>query len=64
MARTKLVAGNWKMHGQIAGNLTLLTALKDGVAASRAELAVCVPFPYLAQARSALAGTPIACDAE
>ncbi|MDP2793764.1 MAG: triose-phosphate isomerase [Sulfurisoma sp.] len=64
MARTKLVAGNWKMHGDIAANQTLLNALKAGAAGSRAAMAVCVPFPYLAQARSALAGTPIAWGAQ
>jgi len=59
MARTKLVAGNWKMHGDTAANQTLLNALKSGAAAAKAAMAVCVPAPYLAQARSALAGTPI-----
>jgi triosephosphate isomerase len=64
MARTKLVAGNWKMHGQTATNKALLDALKAGAAASRAVLAVCVPAPYLAQAQAALAGTPIAWGAQ
>jgi len=64
MARTKLVAGNWKMHGDTAANQALLDALKAGAASSRAAMAVCVPFPYLAQARSALAGTAIAWGAQ
>ncbi len=58
--RTKLVAGNWKMYGSLAANLTLLTRIKDGAAAARCAMAVCVPFPYLAQARSALAGSSVA----
>ncbi len=58
--RAKLVAGNWKMYGSLAANLTLLTRIKDGASGRRCVLAVCVPFPYLAQARSALAGSSVA----
>ena len=54
--RTKLVAGNWKMHGSLASNLSLLDAVKAGAAGMTCEAAVCVPYPYLAQARSVLAG--------
>ena len=54
--RLRLVAGNWKMHGSLPVNRGLL----DAAAATAARLhgarcAVCVPFPYLAQARGALA---------
>ena len=63
--RGKLVVGNWKMHGGLAANAALLGALMAGwqPAAGR-TLAVCVPFPYLAQAQSALAGSPIAWGAQ
>jgi triosephosphate isomerase len=59
--RQRLAVGNWKMHGNLPDNLALL----DKVAAaagglSRAIAAVCVPFPYLAQAQSALAGSKAA----
>ncbi len=59
--RQRLVVGNWKMHGSLPENQALL----DKVAAaagdlSRAVAAVCVPFPYLAQARSALTGSKAA----
>jgi triosephosphate isomerase len=64
MARTKLVAGNWKMHGDTAANQALLDGIKAGAAGSKATLAVCVPFPYLAQARTALNGTAIAWGAQ
>jgi triosephosphate isomerase (TIM) len=64
MARTKLVAGNWKMHGQTAGNQALLNALKAGAGTARAAMAVCVPFPYLGQAQAALAGSAIAWGAQ
>jgi len=58
--RQPLVAGNWKMHGSLATNQRLLDALKAGVAGlAGARVAVCVPFPYLAQAGQALAGTGI-----
>jgi len=59
--RQRLAVGNWKMHGSLPENKALL----DKVAAaagglSRAIAAVCVPFPYLAQAQSALAGSKAA----
>jgi triosephosphate isomerase len=59
--RARLVAGNWKMHGSLAANQRLLEAVKAGAAgAPGVEIAVCVPFPYVQQAGSALAGSPIA----
>jgi triosephosphate isomerase (TIM) len=58
--RKKLVAGNWKMHGSLRQNAQLLDALVAGAASMRCDVAVCVPYPYLAQARETLAGTPIA----
>jgi triosephosphate isomerase len=59
--RRKLVAGNWKMHGSLAGNRDLLQSLLQGLDKSEAaEYAVCVPFPYLAQAQELLHGTAIA----
>jgi triosephosphate isomerase (TIM) len=58
--RAKLVVGNWKMHGSLAANLTLLTRIKDAAATFRCSSAVCVPFPYLAQVRTALSGSPLA----
>lgn len=60
--RKKLVAGNWKMHGSLADNAALLSAIKPALAG--VEAAVCVPFPYLAQAQAALAGTTIAWGAQ
>jgi triosephosphate isomerase len=64
MARTKLVAGNWKMNGRTADNLNLLNALKAGVGSCRAAMAVCVPFPYLAQVQGVLGGSAIAWGAQ
>ena len=58
--RQHLVAGNWKMFGNSARNQQLL----EGIVARSGEVgaarcAVCVPFPYLSQARSILSGSAI-----
>jgi triosephosphate isomerase len=65
MRRTRLVAGNWKMHGSRASNQALLDALLEeiGVPAG-AECAVCPPFPYLQQVAERLRGSPIAWGAQ
>jgi triosephosphate isomerase len=57
--RKKLVAGNWKMHGSLQGNAALLDRLMAGAATLSCEVAVCAPYPYLAQVQSTLAGTAI-----
>jgi triosephosphate isomerase (TIM) len=63
--RTKLVAGNWKMHGCLPDNAKLLAEVVEGSKAlSRVQLAVCVPFPYLEQARGMLRGTRIVWGAQ
>ena len=58
MSRRQLVVGNWKMHGSHPANAELLAAL---VAARPylADVAVCVPFPYLSETAVALAGSDI-----
>jgi triosephosphate isomerase len=65
MTRTRLVAGNWKMHGSLAKNRALLDAVLSGLPDSTGvECAVCVPYPYLAQAAERLRGTPLAWGAQ
>jgi triosephosphate isomerase len=64
MSRTKFVAGNWKMHGSLGANLALLTAVSAGAAGLKAQVAVCVPYPYLAQAQAVLAGSNVAWGAQ
>jgi triosephosphate isomerase len=65
MARIRLVAGNWKMHGSRASNQALLDALlKGGAAGRKAECAVCVPYPYLEQVSGLLRGSAIALGAQ
>lgn len=59
--RRKLVAGNWKMHGGLARNRDLLQSLDQAIGkGGKADCAVCVPFPYLAQTQELLKGTAIA----
>jgi triosephosphate isomerase len=58
--RARLVAGNWKMHGSLAANAALL----DALVAAGVDCAVCVPFPYLAQAADRLRGTRLALGAQ
>ena len=62
--RPKLVIGNWKMHGSLAANLGLLTAIRGGFHGVGGSAAVCVPYPYLAQARSLLDGSGISWGAQ
>ena len=61
MRRTRLVAGNWKMHGSRASNQVLLDALLEGLRdAQGVECAVCPPFPYLQQVSDRLRGSTLA----
>lgn len=63
--RRKLVVGNWKMHGSLASNKTLLEGVLAGVKnLTRADYGVCVPYPYLAQAQSLLRGSNVAWGAQ
>jgi len=64
MKNRKLIAGNWKMNGSLAANATLLDGLLAGLGAGAAEVAVCVPAPYLAQVGARLQGSPIALGAQ
>ena len=63
--RQPLVAGNWKMNGSTASAAELLAGIKAGMGAiHRTEVLVCPPFPYLAMASAALAGTGVAVGAQ
>jgi triosephosphate isomerase (TIM) len=61
----KLVVANWKMHGNLKQNATLLT---DFVAKlpnlKHTQVVICAPYPYLAQLQSALQHTDIAWGAQ
>ena len=58
--RSKVVVGNWKLNGSLAGNEALLRALlRETPGNGLAACVVCVPYPYLAQARELLQGSNI-----
>lgn len=52
------------MHGSLQQNADLLERLVDGVGGLACEVAVCPPFPYLAQVGSRLAGSALALGAQ
>lgn len=62
----KLIAGNWKMNGGLVANDMLVKAMLDGLkgAEPAADMALCVPAPYLAQVQSLLQASPIAWGAQ
>ena len=63
--RTRLVAGNWKMHGSRESNRRLVSGILAGFSrAGNVELAVCVPYPYLGQVAEALANSAVAWGAQ
>ena len=49
--KKQLIAGNWKMNGSFGANKILLDEILAGikVGTPSCQIAVCVPFPYLAQ---------------
>ena len=61
----KLVVANWKMHGSLAKNQQLLEHyIRRLESLKNVDVAVCVPYPYLAQAQSLLSNTSIAWGAQ
>jgi triosephosphate isomerase len=55
--RRKLIAANWKMHGNRASAHALVDAV--AAAAAGAQIAIFPPFPYLAELLTRHAGSPI-----
>ena len=63
--RSKVVVGNWKLNGSQDSNEALLKALLREIPRDNpVACAVCVPGPYLAQARALLEGSGIAWGAQ
>jgi triosephosphate isomerase len=62
--RRRLVAGNWKMNGSLAGAEALVGAVAAGVGGLQGEVAICPPFVYLPKVGGMLAGTPMALGAQ
>ena len=61
--RRKLVVGNWKMNGGRVANAELLAALKAAEPWD-AGVAVCAPYPYLADVALSLQGSRIVWGAQ
>jgi len=61
--RKKLVVGNWKMNGSRAANAVLLAGLREA-GPWTADVAVCVPFPYITETALALTGTAVGFGAQ
>lgn len=63
--RQPLIAGNWKMNGSKATAEALLRGVVAGAAdLAHAEVAVCVPFPYLYLAEQLLGGSQVRAGAQ
>src|SRR5258706_2486722 len=63
MARTRLLAGNWKMHGSRPATRALVDAILKSLPRG-AECAICPPFPYLAEVAEQLRGSSVALGAQ
>ena len=63
--RRRIVAGNWKMHGSVAANTTLVDKLLQGFPADAgADCYVCPPFVYLRGVARQLDGSAIRVGAQ
>lgn len=63
--KRKRVIGNWKMNGDRQANAQLLDALQRVWGSLReVDVAICTPFPYLAQVAELLAGTQVRLGAQ
>lgn len=63
--RRKLVIGNWKMNGASQANAQLLETLWSSLSSlTEVEVALCPPYPYLAQVAELLAGSALKLGAQ
>jgi len=62
--KKKLVAGNWKMNGNLEANDALVRAVVAGMKDVQCEAAVCVPAPYLAQVQMLRSGSNLELGAQ
>ena len=64
-ARTPFIAGNWKMNTDAAQCEALCRAVAERVGSiAGVDVTVCPPFPFLAQAKEALAGSAVRLGAQ
>lgn len=64
MARTRLIAGNWKMYKTVPEAVEFVKTLAPLVADSQAEVLLAVPYTAIAAAAEAAAGTNILIGAQ
>lgn len=64
MARSKFIAGNWKMFTSAASGAALARAISKGITDDRIRVAVCPPFPYLASIAEVLRGSKVELGAQ
>jgi triosephosphate isomerase (TIM) len=64
MTKKKLIAGNWKMNGNLAANDALVRAVIAGMQGAACTVAVCVPAPYLAQVQMLRTGSALEVGAQ
>ena len=65
MARTKLIAGNWKMNTNLASATSLAAGVQAALGSETGfDVAVFPPFPYLLAVREALAGSKVILGAQ
>ena len=64
MTKKKLIAGNWKMNGNLEANDALVRAVVAGARDAKCAVAVCVPAPYLAQVQMLKSGSALELGAQ
>jgi triosephosphate isomerase (TIM) len=57
--RSKLMVANWKMHGSLAANASLVADILAGMPAVHCQAALCVPSVYLGQLQALLTSTSV-----
>ncbi|MBI2277058.1 MAG: triose-phosphate isomerase [Dechloromonas sp.] len=62
--RKPLVIGNWKMFGNRRENEVRLAAIVAGTHSLAVDMAICAPFPYLAQLQDELSGSHVVLGAQ
>ncbi len=62
--RRPFIAGNWKMNTTEASAVALARDVASATRGASADIAVCVPFPYLAPVRDALRGSHVLLGAQ
>jgi triosephosphate isomerase len=62
--RSKLMVANWKMHGSLSANASLVATILAGMTDVHCRAALCVPSVYLAQLQALLAASPVELGAQ